>query len=55
MTIPEIAAALQHAVAPGVTVAVRPGWRLEQTADALTQSGRGRRRRIPAGQRWRPT
>lgn len=39
MTIPEIAAALQHAVAPSVTVAVRPGWRLEQTADALNQSG----------------
>jgi cell division protein YceG involved in septum cleavage len=39
MTIPEIAAALQHAVAPGVTVAVRPGWRLEQTADTLTHLG----------------
>jgi len=39
MTIPEIAAALQHAVAPSVTVAVRPGWRLEQTADYLNQSG----------------
>jgi UPF0755 protein len=39
MTIPEIAAALQNSVAPGVTVAVRPGWRLEQTADSLNQSG----------------
>jgi UPF0755 protein len=39
MTIPEIAAALQNSVAPGVTVAVRPGWRLEQTADYLTQRG----------------
>lgn len=39
MTIPEIAAALQNSVAPGVTVAVRPGWRLEQTADYLTRSG----------------
>lgn len=39
MTIPEIAAALQNSVAPSVTVAVRPGWRLEQTADYLTQSG----------------
>jgi UPF0755 protein len=26
-------------VAPSVTVAVRPGWRLEQTADTLTQAG----------------
>ena len=39
MTIPEIAAALQNSVAPGVTVAVRPGWRLEQTADYLAQAG----------------
>ncbi len=37
MTIPEIAAALQNSVAPSVTVAVRPGWRLEQTADHLNQ------------------
>ena len=37
MTIPEIAAALQNSVAPGVTVAVRPGWRLEQTADQLNR------------------
>jgi len=37
MTIPEIAAALQNSVAPGVTVAVRPGWRLEQTADHLNR------------------
>ncbi len=44
MTIPEIAAALQNSVAPGVTVAVRPGWRLEQTADHLNQLARGRRR-----------
>jgi UPF0755 protein len=39
MTIPEIAAALQNSVAPGVTVAVRPGWRLEQTAGHLTSLG----------------
>jgi UPF0755 protein len=39
MTIPEIAAALQNSVAPSVTVAVRPGWRLEQTADYLAQAG----------------
>ena len=39
MTIPEIAAALQNSIAPGVTVAVRPGWRLEQTADYLVQAG----------------
>lgn len=39
MTIPEIAAALLNSVAPGVTLAVRPGWRVEQTADYLTQSG----------------
>lgn len=39
MTIPQIAALLQHAVAPSVTVAVRPGWRLEQTADHLNQNG----------------
>jgi UPF0755 protein len=38
MTIPEIAAALQNSTAPSVTVAVRPGWRLEQTADTLNQS-----------------
>jgi UPF0755 protein len=38
MTIPEIAAALQNARAPSATVAVRPGWRLEQTADYLNQS-----------------
>lgn len=39
MTIPEIATALQNSVAPGVTVAVRPGWRLEQVADYLTTAG----------------
>lgn len=39
MTIPEIADALQSALAPSVTVTIRPGWRLEQTADALTKSG----------------
>ena len=39
MTIPEIAAALQNARAPSVTVAVRPGWRLEQTADHLNRLG----------------
>ena len=35
MTIPEIAEALQNALAPGIGVTVRPGWRLEQTADML--------------------
>ena len=39
MTIPQIAVELLHAEAPSVTITVRPGWRLEQTADALTQSG----------------
>lgn len=37
MTIPEIADALQHARAPSITTTVRPGWRLEQTADLLDQ------------------
>ncbi len=36
---PAKAAALQNSIAPGVTVAVRPGWRLEQTADYLVQAG----------------
>lgn len=39
MTIPEIAEALQNSVAPSITVTMRPGWRLEQTAEALTRSG----------------
>lgn len=39
MTIPQIAAELLHAEAPSVAVTVRPGWRLEQTADMLTQQG----------------
>jgi UPF0755 protein len=39
MTTPQIAAALQNALAPGTVVAVRPGWRLEQTAALLDQLG----------------
>lgn len=35
MTVPQIADALQNALAPGIGVTVRPGWRLEQTADML--------------------
>ena len=38
MTIPEIADVLQNALAPSLTVTVRPGWRLEQTADVLNKS-----------------
>ena len=38
MTIPEIADVLQNALAPSLTVAVRPGWRLEQTADVLNKT-----------------
>jgi UPF0755 protein len=38
MTIPEIADVLQNALAPSITVTVRPGWRLEQTADVLNKS-----------------
>ena len=37
MTIPEIAQVLQRAVAPEIIVRVGEGWRLEQTADYLTQ------------------
>lgn len=37
MTIPEIVAALQNARAPEIVVRVGEGWRLEQTADYLTQ------------------
>lgn len=39
MTIREISEALQNAIAPGLRVTVRPGWRLEQTADLLEQTG----------------
>lgn len=39
MTPIEIAEALQHALAPGVTITIREGWRLEQTADYLSQLG----------------
>ena len=39
MTIPEIVDALQNAMAPGIGVTVRPGWRLEQTADLLDKTG----------------
>lgn len=37
MTIPEIAEALQRARAPEIVIRVGEGWRLEQTADHLTQ------------------
>ncbi len=37
MTIPEIAQALQNARAPEIVIRVGEGWRLEQTADYLTQ------------------
>lgn len=39
MTIPQIAATLLHATAPSTVVTVRPGWRLEQTADYLNSAG----------------
>ena len=39
MTVPAIAEALQNALAPGIGVTVRPGWRLEQTADMLDKAG----------------
>ena len=38
MTIPEIADVMQNALAPSITVTVRPGWRLEQTADILNRN-----------------
>jgi UPF0755 protein len=37
MTIPEVAQVLQKAVTPEIVVRVGEGWRLEQTADYLTQ------------------
>lgn len=40
MTPVEIADALQNALAPGVNVSVREGWRLEETADYLSRGGR---------------
>lgn len=40
MTPVEIATALQNALAPGISVSVREGWRLEETADNLTSGGR---------------
>ena len=53
MTIPAIAQALQRAVAPEIVVRVGEGWRLEQTADYLTQStpldGADYRRRAETG------
>jgi UPF0755 protein len=39
MTPVEIANALQNALAPGIYVSVREGWRLEETADYLSRSG----------------
>ncbi len=39
MTPVEIAEALQNALAPSITVTLREGWRLEQTADYLTHNG----------------
>lgn len=38
MTLIEIAQALQHGVAPALTVTVPEGWRLEQTADHLNRT-----------------
>jgi len=53
MTIPEIAESLQRAVAPEFVVRVGEGWRLEQTADYLTQKtpldGADYRRRAETG------
>ena len=53
MTIPAIAQVLQRAVAPEIIVRVGEGWRLEQTADYLTQTtpldGAEYRRRAEAG------
>ena len=53
MTIPEIAQVLQRAVAPEIGVRVGEGWRLEQTADYLTQNtpldGADYRRRAETG------
>jgi peptidoglycan lytic transglycosylase G len=39
MTPVEIAKTLQRAIAPSITVTIPEGWRLEQTADALTSAG----------------
>ncbi|MEA3334409.1 MAG: endolytic transglycosylase MltG [Chloroflexota bacterium] len=39
MTPVEIAEALQEALAPGITVRIPEGWRLEQAADYLSQRG----------------
>jgi UPF0755 protein len=39
MTPVEIAKTLQHAIAPSITVTIPEGWRLEQTADALSAAG----------------
>jgi UPF0755 protein len=53
MTIPEIAQVLQRALAPEILVRVGEGWRLEQTADYLTQNtpldGADYRRRAETG------
>lgn len=53
MTIPEIAQILQRALAPEIVVRVGEGWRLEQTADYLTQrtplDGADYRRRAGTG------
>lgn len=39
MTLREIVEAIQHAESESVTITVPEGWRLEQTADYLTQAG----------------
>lgn len=39
MTIPEIAAALQNAQKPGLSITLPEGWRLEQVADYLNKTG----------------
>ena len=57
MTPVEIAEALQHAVAPSIRVTVPEGWRLEQTADALTAStplDGAEYRRLAIDPGWRP-
>ncbi len=39
MTVPEIAQVLQHAQAASITITIPEGWRLEQTADFLDETG----------------
>lgn len=58
MTPIEIAGILQHALAPSIPVTIPEGWRLEQTADQLTDSGildGNEYRALATDPSWRPT